>query len=105
MMASARTAQARRIIIMTTRCLRKNPVQEIASYRPVLTDFGSDSRGARVIDRLQGIKRRLRQVGHGPGDAPEQDDALLVGDRSDGIDELRRRLLSEITGEERTNFI
>ena len=58
-----------------------------------------------MVDRIKGIERSHRQVGHGAGDPPEQDDALLVGDRSDGVDELRRRFLSKIPGEERANLV
>jgi hypothetical protein len=58
-----------------------------------------------MIHRIQRIERRLRQVRHGAGDPPEQDDALLIGDQSDGVDELRRRLLAQIAGEERANLV
>jgi hypothetical protein len=58
-----------------------------------------------MVDRIQGIKRRLRQIRYGAGNTPEQDYAVLVGNRSNGVDELDRRLLSEIAGEERAKFI
>ena len=54
-----------------------------------------------MVDRIKRIECCLREVRNGAGYPPEQDDALLVGDRSDGVDELRRRLLSKIPGEER----
>jgi hypothetical protein len=46
-----------------------------------------------VIDPIQSIKRRLGQFGHGTGDLSEQDDTLLVGYRSDRIDEFWGRRL------------
>ncbi len=58
-----------------------------------------------MVNRTQGIERCRRQIRHGADDPPEQDDALLVGDRSDGIDELCGRFLSKIAHQERANLI
>ena len=52
-----------------------------------------------MIDREQSIERGRGQPGRRSGDASEQDNALVVGDRSNRIDEFHGRFLLQIADE------
>lgn len=56
---------------------------------PDFADGGGDFVGARMVDCIQSVERRRGQVGQRTGNAPEQDDTILVGYSSDCIDEFR----------------
>jgi hypothetical protein len=64
--------------------------------RPIAAESGGDLFRARVTDREQSIEHGLGQMGLRSSDASEQNNALLVGDWSDRIDEFHGRFLLQI---------
>jgi hypothetical protein len=61
---------------------------------PIAADGGGDLFRARMTDREQSVESGLGQVRLRSSNAPEQDNALLVGYRSDRIDEFHARFLA-----------
>src|SRR5882672_8803415 len=72
--------------------------------RPISAQRGGDLFRARMTDREQSIESSLGQVRLRSGDPPEQDNAFVVGYRSDRIDEFHARFLTQIANEECTNL-
>ncbi len=48
-----------------------------------------------MIDALESVDRRVREVWHGAGEPAEQDHALLVGNRRHGFDDIHGRRLAQ----------
>ena len=74
----------------------------------MLVDFGKCGRTsfrAGIIDRIKSITRGFGKVRHGADNSAEQDHALFIRYRDHRINEFRRRLLAEITGEDQARFI
>jgi hypothetical protein len=72
--------------------------------RPISAQRGGDFCRARLTDREQSIESGIGQVRLRSGDTSEQDNALVVGYRSDRVDEFRARSLSQIADEKCTNL-
>jgi hypothetical protein len=52
-----------------------------ASTVPPLSETREQLRRARVIDHLEGVERRMGEMGHGAGEPSQEDQAIIVGDR------------------------
>jgi len=72
--------------------------------RPISAQRGGDLFSARMTDRDQSIESGLGQVRLRSGDPPEQDNAFVVGYRSDRIDEFHARFLTQIADEKCANL-
>jgi hypothetical protein len=57
-----------------------------------------------MIDAFQSSKRRRRQVWHSPRDLSEEDDAVLVGNWGDCIDEFCGRFFAKTADKQRASF-
>jgi hypothetical protein len=70
---------------------------------PIAADGGGDLFRTRMTDREQSVESGLGQVRLRSSNAPEQDNALVVGYRSDRIDEFHARFLAQIADEKCAN--
>ncbi len=72
--------------------------------RLIAAEDGGHLFRAGMIDRQQSIESGLGQVRLRSGDPPEQDNAFVVGYRSDRIDEFHARFLTQIADEKCANL-
>jgi len=66
---------------------------------------GDDLPGTRVVDHLQGVTRGTGEAGPGADDPAEENDAILVGDGRNGVDDLDRRRVAQQAAERRSRLV
>ena len=66
------------------------------SSRRGLADRSGNLLRTRTVDGIQRIEDRCSEIAVFPGKPAEKDDAFVIGDRSDGVDDLRRRKFSDL---------
>jgi hypothetical protein len=71
---------------------------------PIAADGGGDLFRTRMTDREQSVESGLGQVRLRSSNAPEQDNALVVGYRSDRIEEFHARFPAQIADEKCANL-
>jgi hypothetical protein len=69
--------------------------------RPIARDGRGDLFRARITNREQSVESGLGEARLRSGDAPEQDNALVVGYRSNRVDEFHARVLTQIADQKR----
>ena len=79
--------------VATALCQQLLPIRFVDAARILAGPKGiGDGSGARMVDCIQGVEHRAGLVGRETSNPAEVYDAILVGHRNDGIDDLLRRL-------------